>query len=708
MAQPFRTQEASDVQVDEVVRATQYNTLRTDVLNARGGLDFATLAEILATDPAVGDVALARNNGSVYVCYQAGTWTLHIEGPSQAPGKNYWDALKLTRVNSDDIRMGVGVARTLQDDFSIEVTAPFTKKLDELFAAGEGNGMRDSAGSLGAAKWFNLYLLSQANDITQTDLFASPKATTEELAASLPAGWDRHAFVGAIYWDGGGIRDFFHRGKEFRWKEPVTDVDNSTGTAGVFETATLRVPSLQDGTLVKVIVSLSGGDGAIVRKPGHGDSGAAHAIAIGGRNSFVEVLTNEAAEIEYTMLGSWGRIQITTVGWEDERGFGAKQPASQTLQLVTANSGDLAGGQGVYRPTAVWPDESGWIGISDKGPSGGLPGTFAMNSETHEVAAGTQLHMVGNIAKLRGPSESMMVFRPDGMYCALWARDKTTQVWHLVILDTSDKSAIAQAGAYNISGDAGASSPASASSEAIWDESRGRLFVPSNVSDIVIYNVSDPSNPSFVTAQAAAGDATRSYRAFRWSENKECIYAVGAGVFAVLTPSGSGNSFTENQILTWATSVVYTTLAHDGTTIICAGHAVTPPTLINLLAFDINPGDETDVTLHTDYPIQVNLLGDITANQAGSPRFATFRDDVFGAWHHVASTIAPSQYVTYDMSDLSDPVFLEELIHLVDPDNSHVASSQYELFDGAHTQIFAGDVDDDVTQSPGLSIVGYL
>jgi hypothetical protein len=209
-----------------------------------------------------------------------------------------------------------------------------------------------------------------------------------------------------------------------------------------------------------------------------------------------------------------------------------------------------------------------------------------------------------------------------------------------------------------------------------------------------------------VGTQAAAGVAALTYNSFRWSENKECLYATGSGLFSVLTPSGSGNSFTEDQITTFATTVVYATLAHDGTTIIAMGRSASDATTMNILAFAINPADETDVSIHPGYTRQLDLDGDITSFEAGKPRFATFRDDVFGAWHHVASTIRASQYVTYDFSDLDNPLFLEELIHLADPDNSHVLSSQYELFDGTHTQIFVGDVSD--TATLGLSIVGYI
>ncbi len=705
MTQPFRTQDASDVQVDQIVQATQYRTLRTDALNARGGLDFAELEDVLDASPAVGDVAVARDNGSVYVCYQAGTWTLHIEGPGQAPGENYWDGLQLVRINSDDIEIGVGVARNIQDTFTIEVMAPLTKKLDEVFAAGADNGMRDSSASLGAAKWFNLYLLSQASGITMTDLFATPKATTESLTDSLPTGWDRHSFVGAIYWNGGGIDDFYHRGKEFRWKIPVTTVDNSTGVAGVFETATLRVPSLQNGTLAKIVVSLAGGDGAIVRRVGQADSGVSHSICVGSRNAYVEVLTDEDAVIEYTMLGTWGTIKITTVGWEDERGFGAKQPPSTTLQLIDADSGDLAGGAFNSLPVGVWPDDTGVLSIDDNGSSGGEPQSWAMNPTTKIVTADTQLNGSGNANQCRGPSLAGLWFRPDGVYAALYGRDRTTQAWHLVILNTINKTTIDQAGAYLITSDPTVQPP-TAQVQAIWDDDRERLYVPTNTGpgDILIYDVSTPASPTHVADHTIAGAAARNVTSMMWSENKTCIYAVGAGVFGVFEPAGDGDSFTEDLVNTFATTTAFTALAHDGSTIVVMRGFGSQSADFQI--YDINPADETDVTLNSVHTLDLNGL--ITGSQIGVAGYATMRNDIFGCWFRNFGSTSPAQYVTFDMSDLSDPMFLAELLHLVDPDASAIGSSQHWLFDGLHTQVLAGDVDDEPTQSKGLSIVGYL
>ena len=98
----------------------------------------------------------------------------------------------------------------------------------------------------------------------------------------------------------------------------------------------------------------------------------------------------------------------------------------------------------------------------------------------------------------------------------------------------------------------------------------------------------------------------------------------------------------------------------------------------------------------------------MTAPAIGVCQYATFRNDVLGFWGRNFGVTDQAAYYTIDMSDISDPLFLAELVHHIDPDNSSVGSSQGELFDGLHTQMLLGDVDDDVSQSPGLSIVSYL
>lgn len=333
---------------------------------------------------------------------------------------------------------------------------------------------------------------------------------------------------------------------------------------------------------------------------------------------------------------------------------------------------------------------------------------YEINSTTLIPDPDTNINLGGLLDNMRSPSMAGMWFHPDGDLAAVYGRNKSTQQWNLTVIDTSDVTGLSEAGNLNLTG-AIISTPVSSPVEAIWCGTRDRLWVPNvatgGTHDIAIYDMS-ASTPVEIAPHPIVGASGRSYIAFRWSANKTCIYAVGDDVFAVLTPSGSGDSFTEDIITTG--SFQYRTLAHDGTTIVCARRSSSPVTTAGFLVLDINPADETDVTLRSSELVACSGL--ITAAFLGGfPQWATFQNDVFGCWWTNVGVAAAAQYVTFDFSDLDNPAFDEELRHLVDPDNS-IASTPSYIYDygGNHSQIFVGDVVDEPTQSKGFSVVGYL
>lgn len=699
----LRALNSDDVAVGDVVQAKQHNTLRADVTNALGGVDYASEATILATSPAVGDVAFAIDNGALYLCLVAGTWTLWVDPPGQAPSSNYWDGLKLTLVSNSSLQIGRGSARNLQDTASInQGTQVYTKKLDLEWSIGNGGGMRDANFTLAAKRWFNLYLLGKSSDPGAVDLFASGVATDSALISSLPVDWDTYAFIGAVYWDGGGIQEFIHRGREFRWKLPQLDVDaNSTGTADVFETAVLTIPITgKTNTLVRCIVSCTG-SGVVLRTPGTLDAGVNETTVTAGRNAYVELLTDKDGQIEYTMPSVWGEVSITTIGWDDERGSTMIIPADQTLQFL--GSPALISVFSLL-PGAVSPSDSHVYAVESKGTQGGKVHAYVM---TGSVPSGSDINTLGGtLAALRSPSAAGMWINPAGTTAAVFARDKTTQVWHLVILDISDPTDISLVGRRNISGDL-MSEPPTTQVEAVWDDSRNILYMPTGgigSKDVIMYDVSGGA-PTIAGTYVITGDSTRSIVALRWSENKECLYGTGNKVVVCLTPNGGGDALAEVIVETFASSL--STLAHDGTTLIGIARSAAPITTMNFRIYDISSVDETDVTVNTSELIA--LSGLITgASIGGMIKYATFRNNVLGMWCGNFAQTDPGQYLTFDMSDLGNPLFLEELIAGIDPDLSHVcSSSQHELFDGLHTQIFIGNIPDDAPQTKTFSVVAY-
>jgi hypothetical protein len=700
----LRALNSSDVAVDEVVQAKQHNTLRDDVVNALAGLDYASETEILAETPAVGDTAFAMDTGALYLCLVAGTWTLWVDPPGQAPSTNYWDGLKLTVAANSLVTLGRGSARNIQDTASInqDLDVQYAKKLDEEWAAGNWAGMRDPNYTLAAKRWFNLYLLGKSSDPSAFDLYASGVATDSTL--TLPAGWTTYAFIGAVYWDGGGIREFIHRGREFRWKQPQLDVDaNAVGTPGTFQTQALSIPITgKTNTLVRCIVSCTGG-GVVLRTPGTTDAGTNETTVMANRNAYVELLTNSDGEIEYTMTGAWGTVSITTIGWDDERGFTMIVPAAQTLQFLGTAALTSAF---TLVPGAVAPDDSYVYAIDDNGTSGGDVEAYAM---TNGVPAGSNVNTAGNNDYLRGGSIAGMWLNPAGTKAAVFARHRTTQVWHLSILDISDPSNITSLGQRDISGDA-MSSPPSTQVEAVWDDTRDVLYLPTaqtsgtGIPSIVMYDVST-GTPSIKGTHTLATASSRTCEALRWSETKECLYGVGAEVLVCLTPNGTGSSLSEAVVDTFADSG--STLCHDGVTLFVMSRSASPTTTMIIKQYDIDQGDETSLSVSDT--ANVALSGLITGTSIGAIiKYSTVRNNVLGAWCKNLGNSNPAQYLTFDVTDSSNVLFLEELIAGIDPDSSHIcSSSQHELFDGLHTQIFIGNIPDDVPQTSTFSVVAY-
>ena len=705
---------SDDVGIDDIVRAIQFNLLRDDAINAFSGMDYATTAQIVAAEAsaAVGDTVLAIETGSVYVCHEAAVWTLQIEGPALAPGKNYIDGLKLTNVGSDFIQVGKGVARDLQDTATIAVVTPFNKDIANAWAAGNGNGMRDSVDPLGAATWFNLYLLGKSTDATATDLFASTVGTAEILTDNLPSGWDRYAFIGSVYWDGGGIKEFFHRGDEFRWKNPVTDLDWFTGTTLQYYTTRLTVPALQGGTRARIQIHNQGAiDGLTIRREGADMSGVDRTSVAQNITRVIEVMTNESGEIEYTVEQNWRPdpepgpprwgTSITTMGWIDDRSGGMVLPS-----LVLQHLGDSAEvGEGFLQCVSVWPDDSAVMLIDDNGSAGGQPKVYEMDA--NKIPSTTDSNEGGNLTNMRNPNGGFNgVFNAEGTRCAVIAKNKTTQQWTLTVLDTSDKESISEAGSLNISG-----LPHDLPvirTKAIWDETRDRLYVPMSQTgstyDINIFDMSSDT-PSFVGFHEIGGGTGRASYGLIWSENKLAMYSYGVDATVVLVPSASGDTFTENIVDTYSQN--YSTAAHDGSTLILARRSGFDD--VSFLVYSINPEDESDLTLVTSVAIN-GLAPQLTGSVLGEhTAFATFRNDIFGCWFMglPTSTGDHGVYLTFDFSDIENPTFAEEIVWNNDPDWGIAGMSQPDLHNGKHTSIMWADIAAEDDFDYEFCVVGY-
>ncbi len=333
---PVQNPDSSDVAVGDATKAPDYNTLRDDVQQALRALDFGTNSQILAISPAVGDAALATDTDIFYVCLTAGLWQTIEGGGNIAVGRGHIDGLGYG-VSGDTltIELAAGAARSTDNVASIGFTSSgsggiaLTKDLAAVYADGEGNGMRDSADSISASKWFYLYTLLDDQGSKASDMIASTKRVWDGDTLILPTGFERSRYIGGIFYENATneILSFSQRGDYFRFTTPVDDLDDASGTPGTFETVTLTVPGVEDGVIAHLAVRVHVGSGAtagIVRTPGAADSGVGNAVVVpGGAAEYVQVLTDKDGKVEYTILGGWSRILISVLGWEDQRGKNA-------------------------------------------------------------------------------------------------------------------------------------------------------------------------------------------------------------------------------------------------------------------------------------------------------------------------------------------------------------------------------------------------
>lgn len=330
MTVPIQSPDSSDVSIGGATKADEYNILRDDVQQALRALDFGTDAQVLAITPSVGDAALATDTETFYVCLTAGVWQTIQGGGSIAVGRGHIDGLGYAVSGGTlTVALAAGAARSTDNTVSIGFTAALSKDLASVYADGDGNGMRDSADSLSASKWFYLYTIFDDEGSKANDLFASTKRVWDGDTLILPTGFERSRYIGGIFYKNSTneVLPSVQRGDYFRFTTPVTDVNDGSGTPGTFKTAVLTVPGVENGVIVHLTVQVSTGSGAtagIVRTPGAADSGESNAgVVAGAAAEYMQVLTGEDGQIEYTILGGWSNIKITVLGWEDQRGKNA-------------------------------------------------------------------------------------------------------------------------------------------------------------------------------------------------------------------------------------------------------------------------------------------------------------------------------------------------------------------------------------------------
>jgi hypothetical protein len=234
---------------------------------------------------------------------------------------------------TNDIDIAAGVCRDSTNTVDMTVAA-MTKRLDANWAAGTGNGLRNSAAAI-TDTTYHVYSATKA-DGTQ-DFYAHTSATVATVLTALQAesGGTDYLYlrrIGSIVRESGAIVAFTQRGDYFERVTVVEDVSaTNPGTTSV--TRTLSVPLgivVEADLMLSIAGSSSSGFAllsALTATDFTGVAGKAQAYTNGGGSvvpgvGVALVFTNTSGQIRSNVSGSDANttLKIVLRGWRDFRG----------------------------------------------------------------------------------------------------------------------------------------------------------------------------------------------------------------------------------------------------------------------------------------------------------------------------------------------------------------------------------------------------
>jgi len=130
----------------------------------------------------------------------------------------------------NDIDIGVGFAKSIDNLFSMEVTAEFTKQMDANWAEGDNGGGFPSGLTRTDDTWYRLFLIAKPDGTV--DAGFDTDADAANLLADA-AGYNYYRRIGWVLNETAAIKEFFNNDDRFEWKERVLDVEYN----GSFPTA---------------------------------------------------------------------------------------------------------------------------------------------------------------------------------------------------------------------------------------------------------------------------------------------------------------------------------------------------------------------------------------------------------------------------------------------------------------------------------------
>lgn len=173
--------------------------------------------------------------GTAYIADGAGSGSWQIQ---RSLGRGYIDGCTLSNAAGDttnDIAIAAGVCRDSTNTVDIAVAAMATgKRLDANWAAGDTNGMRNSAAAI-TNTTYHIYAVAKA-DGTQ-DIYAHTSTTVATVITALQAESGGASYLyarrlGSITRVSAAITLFVQRGNYVEFTTPVNDAITTPGTGG--------------------------------------------------------------------------------------------------------------------------------------------------------------------------------------------------------------------------------------------------------------------------------------------------------------------------------------------------------------------------------------------------------------------------------------------------------------------------------------------
>lgn len=288
-------------------------------------------------------------------------WEIVIGAPAAAfTQRGYIDGL-ITSNAADadhDISIGPGVCADVLagNDAMVLSPAAITKQIDAAWAEGDDAGGLFS-GTVAADTEYHVILITKDTDGTVDAGF-----DTMANGSNAPTGWTAVRRLGSVFTDASSnIRAYVQLGDLFNYDAAVLDLNDATGTAGTYETATLSVPA-NAWVYVRAVAraTASTAIGLRLRRPGASTDFAIGAYldnagtATRQYNAPIWVQVDSAAQVEYSLGGdgTWDSARIDTLGWYDERGKN-DQPTDEEVAMIRIDANELIdNGSGVIRQIA--------------------------------------------------------------------------------------------------------------------------------------------------------------------------------------------------------------------------------------------------------------------------------------------------------------------------------------------------------------------